>query len=98
MFVFVLLVCGELNDFDLVVVSVKLWWLFVYLVVIGLLVGFLMFVWLMKYSMLICVFMYVYVNLVVVVFLGWLLFDEEVNGCMVLLVVVIVVGVVLIIW
>lgn len=89
---------GELNGFDLTTVSVRSWWSFVYLVLIGSLVGFSTFVWLMKNSTPTRVSTYAYVNPVVAVFLGWLLLDEEVNGRTVLSAVVIVAGVVLITW
>jgi drug/metabolite transporter (DMT)-like permease len=89
---------GELHGFSLAAVSAKSWWSFIYLVVIGSLVGFSTFVWLMKHSTPTRVSTYAYVNPVVAVFLGWLMLDEDVNRRTILSAVVIVAGVVLITW
>jgi drug/metabolite transporter (DMT)-like permease len=90
------LVRGELHGFSVAAVSERSWWSFVYLVLIGSLVGFSTFVWLMKHSTPARVSTYAYVNPVVAVFLGWLLLDEDVNHRTILSAVVIVVGVILI--
>lgn len=89
---------GELADFSLMAVSARSWWSFIYLVLIGSLVGFSTFVWLMKHSTPTRVSTYAYVNPVVAVFLGWLLLDEEVKSRTVYSALVIVGGVVLITW
>lgn len=56
--------------------SVGAW---VYLTLIGSLVGFTAFVWLMKHSTPARVYTYTYVNPIVAVFLGWLILDETVS-------------------
>ena len=90
---------GELRGLDQVAaVAPKAWWSFAYLVLIGSLVGFSTFVWLMKNSTPARVSTYAYVNPVVAVFLGWLLIDEAVTGRTVGAAVLIVVGVILISW
>lgn len=51
----------------------------VYLTLVGSLVGFTAFVWLMKHSTPAKVYTYTYVNPIVAVFLGWLILHETVN-------------------
>jgi drug/metabolite transporter (DMT)-like permease len=89
---------GEWPGFEVAAVSARSWWAFVYLVLIGSLVGFSTFVWLMKNTTPARVSTYAYVNPVVAVFLGWLLLDEEVNRRTIFSAIVIVAGVVLITW
>ncbi len=60
-------------------ITPKAWWAFSYLVVVGSLVGFSTFVWLMKHSTPARVSTYAYVNPVVAVFLGWLLLQEPIG-------------------
>jgi drug/metabolite transporter (DMT)-like permease len=52
---------------------------FGYLVLVGSLVGFSTFVWLMKHSTPARTSTYAYVNPVVAVFLGWLILDEPIS-------------------
>jgi drug/metabolite transporter (DMT)-like permease len=89
---------GELTAFSVSAVSARSWWAFIYLVLVGSLVGFSTFVWLMKHSTPTRVSTYAYVNPVVAVFLGWWLLDEDVNRRTILSAAVIIAGVVLITW
>jgi len=89
---------GELAEWKLAAISARSGWAFVYLVIVGSLVGFSTFVWLMKHSTPTRVSTYAYVNPVVAVFLGWLLLDEEVKRRTILSAAVIVGGVILITW
>jgi drug/metabolite transporter (DMT)-like permease len=92
------LLAGEWTGFHLDAVSGRSWWAFLYLVLIGSLVGFSTFVWLMKHTTPARVSTYAYVNPVVAVFLGWLILDEHVDARTVWSAVVIIAGVVLITW
>lgn len=77
---FAALVRGEFAAFHPSAVSTRSWLAFTYLVLVGSLVGFSAFVWLMKHSTPARVSTYAYVNPIVAVFLGWLLLDEPVSG------------------
>ncbi len=70
---------GDLARLDLAAVTRESWLAFVYLVFAGSLLGFSVFVWLMKHSSPARVATYAYVNPVVAVFLGWWLLDEAVT-------------------
>jgi drug/metabolite transporter (DMT)-like permease len=87
---------GELNQLDLGAVSSRSWLAFAYLVLIGSLVGFSTFVWLMKHSTPARVSTYAYVNPVVAVFLGWLILDEAISMRSLLAAAIIVAAVVII--
>jgi drug/metabolite transporter (DMT)-like permease len=67
---------AHLHLSDLTVRSVGAW---AYLALVGSLVGFTAFAWLMKHSTPARVYTYTYVNPIVAVFLGWLVLHEEVN-------------------
>lgn len=67
---------GDFARLDLAAISGRSWSAFAYLVLIGSLVGFSTFVWLMKNYSPARVSTYAYVNPVVAVFLGWLILDE----------------------
>ena len=73
------LVRDEFSGFAPANVSANSWGAFVYLILIGSLIGFSTFVWLMKHSTPARVATYAYVNPVVAVFLGWLLLDEPIT-------------------
>jgi drug/metabolite transporter (DMT)-like permease len=77
---FVALVHGDLARFKPAAVSVHSWLAFGYLIVMGSLVGFSCFVWLMKHSTPTRVSTYAYVNPLVAVFLGWLILGEPVTA------------------
>ncbi len=87
---------GELATFSITTVSARSWWAFAYLVMIGSLVGYSTFVWLMKHSTPARVSTYAYVNPVVAVLLGWWLLDEPVDAHTLISAAVIVTAVVLI--
>jgi drug/metabolite transporter (DMT)-like permease len=70
---------GDFAVLDLAAISGRSWAAFVYLVFIGSLLGFSVFVWLMKHSTPARVATFAYVNPVVAVFLGWWLLDEAVT-------------------
>jgi drug/metabolite transporter (DMT)-like permease len=67
-----------------------------YLTLVGSLVGFTAFVWLMKHSTPARVYTYTYVNPIVAVFLGWLVLHEEVNSRIFTAAAVIIAGVAII--
>ncbi|MEO7414997.1 MAG: EamA family transporter [Opitutaceae bacterium] len=69
----------DFQQLDLNGITPKAWGAFVYLVLVGSLVGFSTFVWLMKHSTPARVSTYAYVNPVVAVFLGWWLLDEPIG-------------------
>jgi len=71
---------GDLAVFSPAVVSVRSWLAFGYLILVGSLVGFSTFVWLMKHSHPARVSTYAYVNPLVAVFLGWLVLGELVTA------------------
>jgi drug/metabolite transporter (DMT)-like permease len=71
---------GDLAAFSPAAVSVRSWLAFGYLILMGSLVGFSTFVWLMKHSTPARVSTYAYVNPLVAVFLGWLILGEPVTG------------------
>ena len=71
-------VTGDFSQFDIHAVSARSWGAFAYLIVIGSLVGFSTFVWLMKNCPPAQVATYGYVNPIVAVILGWLLLDEPI--------------------
>jgi drug/metabolite transporter (DMT)-like permease len=70
---------GEVSHLDLSAISQRSWVAFGYLVLVGSLVGFSTFVWLMKHSTPARTSTYAYVNPVVAVFLGWLILDEPIS-------------------
>jgi drug/metabolite transporter (DMT)-like permease len=70
---------GELQAIQLDTITARSWWAFAYLVLVGSLIGFSTFVWLMKHSTPARVSTYAYVNPVVAVFLGWLVLHEPIS-------------------
>lgn len=70
---------GDFQRFNMHTVSAHSWWAFGYLVVVGSLVAYSTFVWLIKVSTPARVSTYAYVNPVVAVFLGWLIANEPVT-------------------
>jgi len=87
---------GDLTALHTSAISRGSFWAFVYLALIGSLVGFSTFVWLMKYSTPARVSTYAYVNPVVAVFLGWLILKEPITARTVLAAVIIITAVVII--
>ncbi len=91
------LVTGETAGFELSAVSATSWFGIVYLVVVGSLVGFTTFAWLLTVAPLRRVSTYAYVNPVVAVILGWLILGETLTERTLVASVVILVAVVLIV-
>jgi drug/metabolite transporter (DMT)-like permease len=73
------LLLGEGRDFHLASVSSISWVAFAYLVVVGSIVAFPVYVWLLEHSTPAKVSTYAYVNPVVAVILGWALLGEALN-------------------
>ncbi len=88
---------GEWRAFDPAAVAPVAWLGLVYLVVVGSLVGYVVYGWLLGAAPLARVTTYAYVNPVVAVVLGWLLLGEAVTAQTVMAAVVIVAGVALIV-
>jgi drug/metabolite transporter (DMT)-like permease len=86
----------DLARFSLAAGSSRSWLAFAYLIVVGSLVGFSTFVWLMKHSTPARVSTYAYVNPIVAVFLGWLILGEPVTARTLSAAVVIVISVAII--
>ena len=87
---------GEPANFHLAAVTARSAWAWTYLTLIGSLVGFTAFIWLMKHSTPAKVYTYTYVNPIVAVFLGWLILHEEVNPRIFTAAAIIIAGVALI--
>jgi drug/metabolite transporter (DMT)-like permease len=90
------LLAGEPSQIDAAVFTVRSVSAWAYLTLVGSLVGFTAFVWLMKHSTPARVYTYTYVNPIVAVFLGWLILDETVNSRIFIAAAVIIVGVAII--
>jgi len=72
-------VTGEFADFSISAVPAEGWWAFTYLTLIGSVVAFSAFVWLLGHAPPSLVTTYAYINPVVAVFLGWLILSEPVT-------------------
>jgi drug/metabolite transporter (DMT)-like permease len=72
-------VLGEFDGFSLGEVPAEGWWAFTYLTLIGSVVAFSAFVWLLGHAPPSLVTTYAYVNPVVAVLLGWLILSEPVT-------------------
>ena len=70
---------GDFVSVDVAAISARSWSAFAYLVLIGSLVGFSTFVWLMKHCPPAQVSTYAYVNPIVAVILGWLILNEPIT-------------------
>lgn len=70
---------GDFVGLDVATISARSWGAFAYLVLIGSLVGFSTFVWLMKHCPPAQVSTYAYVNPIVAVLLGWLILNEPIT-------------------
>jgi len=73
------LLAGETADFDLSTFSTRSWVAFAYLVLVGSIVAFTAYSWLLQSAPVSTVATYAFVNPVVAVFLGWLILDEKVT-------------------
>jgi len=87
---------GELTSFAPSDVSASAWWALVYLTLIGGMVAYTAYVWLLRNAPLSLATTYAYVNPIVAVFLGWLLGDERLSTRDLLATAVVVVSVALI--
>lgn len=88
---------GEVGDLDLAEVTVAAWAWLAYLVVVGSLVAFSAYVWLLHHAPISLTATYAYVNPVVAVLLGALILDEPVTAAVVAGGAVVVVGVALVV-
>jgi drug/metabolite transporter (DMT)-like permease len=89
-------VTGELSGLDPAGFSTRSVLALVYLIVVGALIGYSAYVWLLRVTEPALASTYAYVNPVVAVVLGWLLAEEAMNARIVLAGAVIVAGVVII--
>jgi len=87
---------GELSTFHIAAVSARSFAAWVYLLIVGSLIGFTAFVFLLRVSTAARVATYAYVNPVVAVILGWLLANEAISARMLVAAAIIVGGVALI--
>lgn len=87
---------GDFAHLHVSAISSTAWWAFAYLVLMGSLVGFSTYVWLIKHAMPARVSTYAFVNPVVAVFLGWLILGEAITQRTIVAAVVIVTAVVII--
>jgi drug/metabolite transporter (DMT)-like permease len=90
------LILGEGRGFHVDAVSTRSWAAFAYLITMGSIVAFPVYVWLLEHSTPAKVSTYAYVNPVVAIFLGWALLGEPLNG-RILLASTVIVGAVVII-
>jgi drug/metabolite transporter (DMT)-like permease len=88
---------GEAADLDLAAVGLDSALAWVYLVLVGAIVAYTAYVWLLNHAPLSLVATYAYVNPVVAVFLGWLLLSEPITGAVVAGGAVIVAGVAIVV-
>lgn len=96
-FVVAAVLTGEMATFDPAAVSPTSWFGIVYLIVVGSLIGFTTYAWLLTVAPIGRIATYAYVNPVVAVFLGWLILGEPLTLRTVVASVVIVAAVVLIV-
>lgn len=85
---------GEWSGLDLAGASSASWIAFVYLILVGSLIGFASYVWLLRHVEVAKVSTYAYVNPVVAVFLGWLIAGEVITTRILIAAAVIVAAVV----
>jgi drug/metabolite transporter (DMT)-like permease len=78
------LILGEGRGFRVSSVSSQSWMAFIYLVIMGSIVAFPVYVWLLEHSTSAKVSTYAYVNPVVAVFLGWAILGEPLNARIIL--------------
>jgi drug/metabolite transporter (DMT)-like permease len=78
------IILGDGRGFHFAEVTSRSWVAFAYLIVMGSIVAFPVYVWLLEHSTPAKVSTYAYVNPVVAVFLGWIILGEPMNGRIVL--------------
>jgi drug/metabolite transporter (DMT)-like permease len=74
------LVAGEPSSFEFGDVSTRSWLAFAYLVLIGSLVAYTAYSWLLQNAPISRVATYAYVNPTIAIFLGWAVLDEQVTA------------------
>jgi drug/metabolite transporter (DMT)-like permease len=87
---------SEQTGFSFAQVTAEAWCGLLFLIIMGSLVAYLAFVWLISFQPPAVVSTHTYVNPVVAVFLGWLLMDEPVNKAQLICLVVILAGILLV--
>jgi drug/metabolite transporter (DMT)-like permease len=87
---------GEFHGFHFANVTAESWGGLIFLIIMGSLVAYLSFIWLISIKPPAIVSTHTYVNPVVAVFLGWLLVNEPVNHAQLICLVVILVGILLV--
>ncbi|MGV3560848.1 EamA family transporter [Larkinella arboricola] len=90
------LVSGELAGFRFEEVTLKSWLALVYMILMGSILTYLAYLWLLKVRPPAIVSTYAYVNPVIAVLLGWLFANESLSGRQLLALAVILVGVLLV--
>jgi drug/metabolite transporter (DMT)-like permease len=91
------LAAGESKDFDLGAISGRSWLALAYLIVMGSVVAFSAYVWLLHHAPISLVATYAYVNPVIAVLLGALILNEPITAAVIAGGAVIVLGVVLVV-
>ena len=77
------LVAGEAAGLDPAAFSADSWLAFLYLIVVGSLIAFSAYAWLLRHVPISTVATYAYVNPVIALFLGWAILEEEITPAMV---------------
>lgn len=90
------LVSGELENFQFAQVTQKSWLALAYMILMGSIITYLAYLWLLKVRPPAIVSTYAYVNPVIAVLLGWLFANESLSGRQLLALAVILVGVLLV--
>jgi drug/metabolite transporter (DMT)-like permease len=90
------LIGGEQNHFSLTQISGSSFAAMLYLIIMGSLIGYMSYIWLLSVRPASVVGTYAYVNPVVAVFLGWLILDEQITIQQILALIVILAGVILV--
>ncbi|HEX3135011.1 MAG TPA: EamA family transporter [Planctomycetota bacterium] len=90
------LVSGEVTSLDLGAISLRSWLALTYLILVGAILGFGAYVYLLRHTTMARVSTYAFVNPVVAVLLGWLVLDEPLSGRTVIAGALIIVAVMLI--
>jgi drug/metabolite transporter (DMT)-like permease len=88
---------GELGRFDSAAVPADGWLALLYLVIVGSIIGYTAYVFLLSHAPLSLVGTYAYVNPVVAVFLGWLILNEPLTGVVIAGGLLVVLGVALVV-
>lgn len=89
-------VCAEKNKFNVHNISAESIWGLIYLIIMGSLVAFMAYVWLLSVRPASVVGTYAYVNPIVAVFLGWLMVNEPMGVQQIVALAIILAGVVLV--